>query len=519
MRTLLINPPMPYSFWSFTQTCKMVGCKTVLPPLGLITVAALLPDTWEIRLVDLNAEPLAEGDWEWADLVMLTGMLIQRENLLDLIREARQRQKKILVGGCYPSAQPEEVIAAGADVVVQGEAEGIMPQVLAALENEETGVILKLTGWPALTQSPCPRFDLLKLDYYNSIGVQTSRGCPYDCEFCDVVKFSGRKPRFKSPDQVLAELQMLFRLGWLKGVFICDDNFIGHRPHALAILDSLIPWMKQHGEPFSFWTQTSVNLGKDRKIIDLMTEANFGHVFVGVETTEAAVLEYSGKHHNKADLMSHWLHTIQANGLAVMASFIIGLDHEHADMGEQICQFVEENDLPLVMMNVLQAPPGTRLWDRLEKTGRLQKHVNVGRWPDQKINFIPTRPENEILTEWRQAIDYLYEPSRYLARVFRFILKIRPTRQALAKQEGRTRAGTKTSNRSLKLALLDLSVLLQLIWHQGFAADYRRQFWRQLWGVYRRNPSRMKKYLGLCVSGENFFFLREEIIEQPTNKV
>ena len=170
----------------------MVGCKTVLPPLGLITVAALLPDTWEIRLVDLNAEPLAEGDWEWADLVMLTGMLIQRENLLDLIREARQRQKKILVGGCYPSAQPEEVIAAGADVVVQGEAEGIMPQVLAALENEENGVILKLTGWPALTQSPCPRFDLLKLDYYNSIGVQTSRGCPYDCEFCDVVKFSGR---------------------------------------------------------------------------------------------------------------------------------------------------------------------------------------------------------------------------------------------------------------------------------------------------------------------------------------
>ena len=450
MRVLLINPKFPYSFWSFDRVCQMVGCKTLFPPLGLITVAALLPATWEFRLLDLNAESVAEADWEWADLVMLTGMLIQRENLLDLIREAKQRHKKIVVGGCYPSAQPEEVLAAGANVVVQGEVEGIIPQLLAALEKGETGIILKLADWPALTQSPCPRFDLLKLDYYDNMSVQTSRGCPYDCEFCDVVKFYGPKPRFKAPEQVLAELLLLSELGWRKSVFICDDNFIGRRTHALAILDRLIPWMKQHGEPFGFWTQTSVNLGKDPEIIDLMTEANFGDVFVGVETTEAAVLESSSKYHNKVDFMAQWVHTIQANGLGLMASFIIGLDHEPPGIGEQIGRFVEENDIPLVMLNVLQAPPGTRLWDRLEKAGRLRQHVRPGKFPDQELNFIPTRPEAEILTEWRQAIDYIYEPSRYMARAFRFILKIRPTRRALSPTGRQDQSRNKVINQFLE---------------------------------------------------------------------
>jgi radical SAM superfamily enzyme YgiQ (UPF0313 family) len=392
-----------------------------------------------------------------------------------------------------------------------------MPQVQAALEKGESGVILKFTDWPALSQSPRPRFDLLNLAYYDNISVQTSRGCPYDCEFCDVVKFSGRKPRYKQPDQILAELELLFQLGWRKNVFVCDDNFIGHRSHAMAILQRLIPWMKQHGEPFGFWTQTSVNLGKDREIIDLMTEANFGDAFVGVESTEAEVLEFSGKFHNKAHSMAQWLHTVQVNGLGVMASFIIGLDHERAGEGERICRFVEENDIPLVMLNVLQAPPGTRLWERLEKAGRLRHQVNPGIWPDQELNFIPTRPETEILAEWRHALEYLYEPRRYLARAFRFILKIRPTRKTLAKQQGRSLPALKPSQNPLKLGLHDISMLLQLIWYQGIVADYRQQFWRQLWEVYRRNPSRMKKYLGLCVRGEHFFSMRERILKTPAN--
>ena len=515
MRVLLINPKFPYSYWSYTRVCDMVGCKTLFPPLALITVAALLPDTWKIRLRDLNAEALAEIDWQWADLVMLTGMLIQRDNLIDLVREAKKRNKRIVAGGCYPSAQPQELIAAGADIVVRGEAEGVMPQVQAALENGATGVILESQSRPTLTQSPQPRFDLLKLDHYGNMSIQTSRGCPYDCEFCDVVKFYGRKPRYKPPDQVLDELQLLYRLGWRDNVFICDDNFIGQRPQAMAILHKLIPWMKQHGEPFGFWTQTSVNLGQDREMIDLMTEANFSDVFVGVESTEAEVLDFSGKKHNKANLLSQWLHTIQANGLGVMGSFIIGFDGEHPGTGKQICRFVEENDLTLVMLNVLQAPPGTRLWDRLEKAGRLRPDANFVTWPVQELNFIPTRPETEILAEWRQAIELLYDPKQYLARAYRFILKIRPTRQTLAKQQDRTLPAIKPAERSRRVVLQELFTLIQLIWHQGILADYRRQFWRQLWGVYRRNPSRMKKYLGLCVRGEHYFSLWERIIKQP----
>jgi radical SAM superfamily enzyme YgiQ (UPF0313 family) len=271
--------------------------------------------------------------------------------------------------------------------------------------------------------------------------------------------------------------------------------------------------MKQHGEPFGFWTQTSVNLGQDREMIDLMTEANFSDVFVGVESTEAEVLDFSGKKHNKANLLSQWLHTIQANGLGVMGSFIIGFDGEHPGTGKQICRFVEENDLTLVMLNVLQAPPGTRLWDRLEKAGRLRPEVNFVTWPVQELNFIPTRPETEILAEWRQAIELLYDPKQYLARAYRFILTIRPTRQTLAKQQDRTLPAIKPAERSMRMVLQELFTLTQLIWHQGVTADYRRQFWRQLWGVYRHNPSRMKKYLGLCVRGEHYFSLRERIIK------
>ena len=276
MRVLLIDPEFPQSFWSLVENKKLVGRKALTPPLGLLTVAALLPQEWEFRLADLNTGPLTASSWQWADLVMITGMIIQREGILRLVREAKERGKTVIVGGPCASSLPQEVLDAGADFLVRGEGETTIPRLLAALREGQPGGVIEEDGKPNMAISPVPRFDLVTLDDYAIIGIQTSRGCPFDCEFCDIVSLYGRTPRGKDPGQVIAELETLYRLGWRGLVFFSDDNFIGNQDHARAILNRLIPWVQARGEPFGFWTQASVNLGQDREMIDLLTAANFG---------------------------------------------------------------------------------------------------------------------------------------------------------------------------------------------------------------------------------------------------
>jgi radical SAM superfamily enzyme YgiQ (UPF0313 family) len=298
MRVLLINPKFPNSFWSLQQSCDILGRKALMAPLGLLTLAALLPGDWEFRLADLNARRLRPEDWDWAELVMLSAMIVQRGGLLNLVREAKQRGKTVVVGGPYPTSVPQDILEAGADFLVRGEGETTIPRWLAAWRAGETHGVIEPDGRPDMSLSPVPRFDLLNLDDYIIVGVQTSRGCPFNCEFCDIVNLYGRKPRYKSPDQVLAELETLYNLGWRREVFICDDNFIGNHTHARAILDKLIPWMKSHGEPFSFWTQVSANLGQHAAMVDLLTAANFGTVFIGVESPDEEVLVGTRKYQN-----------------------------------------------------------------------------------------------------------------------------------------------------------------------------------------------------------------------------
>ena len=510
MRTLLINPPMPYSFWTLESTCQLTGVKALAPPLGLLTVAALLPATWELRLADLNTRALSEADWQWADLVMISSMLIQKTGLLELVRQAKKRGKTVVAGGPYPTTWPQEVLEAGADIVVQGEAENITTPLLQAIEKSVAGVVLKPEKRPEMGLSPIPRYDLVTFDDYVIMNVQTSRGCPYGCEFCDVIKLFGRQPRYKKPDQVLAELEMLFNLGWRGPIVFSDDNFIGNKSHARAILDNLIPWMEQHGEPFYFWTQTSVNLGQDLELINLLTAANFSTVFIGVESTEAEVLSQSGKHHNKANDLKAWIRAINANGLEMVASFIIGFDGENPGVDTRIYQIVEACDLPLVMINILEALPGTDLWERLNQEGRL-KAANPD-FSEFTMNYIPKRPEADILAEWQRAIVHLYKPENYLARASHFILNMRPTRSFLAAPQRQPcfSPGPKKEV-DLRAFSRDLRGLARLIWRQGIKAPYRRQFWRQLWVIWRRNPSRLKKYLRLCSLGENCFAMRERV--------
>lgn len=515
MRTLLINPAAPRSFWTFQEICEISGTKTVAPPLGLITMAALLPKEWELRLADLNTRRLTADDWGWADLVMISGMIVQRENHLALVREAKERGKIAVVGGPYVTSLPHEALEAGADFVVRGEGENTIPLFLQAWREGKAGGIFQQDQKPDLSLSPVPRFDLLRLKDYLSLSIQTSRGCPYDCEFCDVVNLYGRKPRYKSPAQVLMEMATLHRLGWRSTVFIADDNFIGNKAHARAILSALIPWMKNHGYPFGFWTQASVNLGQDLEMIDLLTAANFSYVFVGVETPDEESLALSRKYHNIRTPLAEALANMTRNGLSVLASFMIGFDQEKKGAGDRIYRLVEENNIPLVMLNTLHVLPNTSLWDRLKKEGRLLEKVTSGDFTGQRLNFIPTRPESEIMQEYLEATNRLYEPSAFFKRVYQNMLTMRPTRRALGLEQEKSVAPAGSRREFMHHRLRGLSILMRLIWRQGVLTRYRWQFWRQLVGVSRKNPSRIIRYLDNCSLGENLFGIRE-IVRQRT---
>jgi radical SAM superfamily enzyme YgiQ (UPF0313 family) len=386
---------------------------------------------------------------------------------------------------------------------------------LAALDRGETKGVIETQDKPDMADSPTPRFDLLDFDDYITLGVQTSRGCPFDCEFCDIVNLYGRKPRYKTADQLIAELNTIYRLGWRRDVFITDDNFIGSKTHATNLLHELTPWMKSHGEPFSFWTQTSVNLGQDLELIDLMTEANFSTVFLGIETPDEDLLASSGKFQNIRNPLFESISNINSNGLSIIASFVIGFDGEKPGAGERICSFVDSVSVPMAALNMLTALPNTRLWERLKKEGRLVETKTSGQTAGARMNFIPTRPESEIIAEYLAAWDYLYEPSRYLERAYGFFLKMRPTRAALAKQKGEpVPAVHGVEKTSIEDKLQDLSRFLRLSWKQGVRSNHKLQYWKQLLGVWRHNPSRLVKYLNDCGLGQNMFSLKRIIHER-----
>jgi radical SAM superfamily enzyme YgiQ (UPF0313 family) len=433
---------------------------------------------------------------------------------LNLIREARERKKTVVVGGPYATSVPGEALDAGADLLVRGEAETVMPLLMKALERGESGVVLEPPDKPEMTASPIPRFDLANLQDYLAMGIQTSRGCPFDCEFCDITNLFGRRIRYKTPAQVLAELQTLYNLGWRENVFICDDNFIGSPEHARAILLHLIPWMKGHGEPFDFWTQTSVNLGQDLELIDLMTEANFLAVLVGVESADDMVLAHAGKHQNIKNPLIESLSNLGANGLLVIASFIIGLDQEEPGIADRICALVEQSNIPLAMINLLQVYPNTKLWQRLEQEGRLLPEMPLGDF-HSGLNFRPSRPQVDILADFRATAERLGSPSALLARAYRAILAMRPTRSYLGWQSGQTQAiptpQIQPENPRPIHRLYTLPVLFRLLWRVWVRVGQQGQFWRQLAGVYRRNPSRLQKYLFLCAFGYDLSHYWEEL--------
>jgi len=501
MRVLLLYPLFPKSFWSFDKALELIGRKVSLPPLGMITVAAILPQTWEFRLVDRNVRLETEADWNWADLVIVSGMIVQKPDILHLIQEAKRRGKLVAVGGPYVTSVPEAVQAAGVDFLVLDEGEITLPLLVEALERGETSGIFSAGGEkPDVTSTPTPRFDLLELGAYNEMSVQFSRGCPFQCEFCDIIVLYGRKPRTKTPAQLLAELQALYDLGWRRSVFMVDDNFIGNKRNVKLMLRELGPWMAAHNYPFRLSTEASVDLAQDEELLELMINANFTSVFLGIETPDTDSLSLTQKFQNTRNSLMESVQKINQAGLSVMAGFILGFDGERGGAGDRIIEFVEATAIPKAMFGMLQALPNTALWKRLQKEGRLLEASQETHGHQMTLtNFIPTRSPEELAREYVSCFWELYEPSRYLSRVYRHFIAMKP-------------APHKAPFR--RLEPVELRAVLIICWRQGVKRNTRFQFWRQLFSIIRQNPSVFVPYLSNCALIEHFIDYRQIVRDE-----
>jgi radical SAM superfamily enzyme YgiQ (UPF0313 family) len=509
MKVLLLYPKFPKTFWSYDRFIKMAGLQAFLPPLGILTVAALLPVEWEVRFCDRNVDTESEEDWEWCDLVILSAMLAQKADFHALIRKASQQGKKVAVGGPYPTSMPEDALGSGANYLVLDEGEVTVPQFVSAIANgAEQGVFRGLEK-PDVTTSPLPRFDLLKLDAYLMMSIQFSRGCPFNCEFCDIISLYGRKSRTKDPQQAILELQVLYSLGWRGSIFIVDDNFIGNQRNVKRFLRELIPWMEAHHYPFTFVTEASVNLADDPELLDLMVRAGFYGVFLGIETPDQDSLETTRKYQNTRSPLAEACRKITAAGLLIYAGFILGFDGERSGAGDRIRSFVETTNIPQPMLGILQALPNTDLWARLQRENRLRRSqedlLEVG---DQNtlMNFVPTRSLEEIAREYIATLWALYEPSNYLKRCFLHCLALTPNPRLRQNLHFSLQKG--------------LRLIVQVVWIQGiWRTGIRAQFWKQLVEMMVRRPRSLNLYFGLCAAGEHFAEYRSLARERITHQL
>ena len=499
MHVLLVYPVFPQTFWSYDKILELVDRKVLLPPLGLITVAGILPQEWEFKLVDRNIRSVTEAEWAWADLVILSAMIVQKQDLLEQIKEAKQRDKLVAVGGPYATSVPDEPQNAGADFLVLDEGEITLPLFVAALERGETKGIIRATEKPDVTTTPIPRYDLLELDAYDSMSVQFSRGCPFQCEFCDIIVLYGRKPRTKTPAQLLKELDFLYELGWRRGVFMVDDNFIGNKRNVKLLLKELKIWQAEHQYPFRFNTEASVDLAADQELMDLMVACNFDAVFLGIETPDEDSLALTKKFQNTRSSLTDTVDKIIRSGLRPMAGFIIGFDGEKKGAAQRIINFVENAAIPTAMFGMLQALPNTALWHRLEKEERLLENDKQDINQTTLLNFVPTRPIEDIANEYIETFWELYDPNRYLDRVYRCFLKLKETPvKAPAKMP----------------SFIDVKALAIVIWRQGIKRNTRWKFWHHLFSIVKNNPGVWEHYLTMCAHNEHFLEYRGIVREQ-----
>ncbi|HVU46744.1 MAG TPA: radical SAM protein [Terracidiphilus sp.] len=504
MNVLLIYPQFPDTYWSFKHALRFLGKRAAQPPLGLMTVAALLPRDWKKRLVDTNVEKLRERDLEWADVVLLSGMHIQHEPLVAIVERCRSRGLRTVVGG--PITSSLSATELHADHIVIGEAESLISELAQDLERGTAKLVYQAAERPDMETSPLPDLKLIKMQRYSTMTVQYSRGCPFNCEFCDIIEIYGRRPRTKAVRQVLAELDQLHAAGWREAVFIVDDNFIGNKPRAKELLKALAEWRVQYGANFDFITEASLNLADDPELMQMMKDAGFISVFLGIETPDESGLIASNKLQNTRRNLLNSIATIQSYGMQVMGGFILGFDTDREDIFDRMVDFIQKSGIPIAMVGLLQAMPGTQLFRRLRKEGRI---LDAGRGDNtcDKLNFKPRMDASRLIEGYRSVLKQIYSCEAYYERVKLFLGR---TQRAPGERKSKQRWMTRANARAFVTSIV----------RQGVLGQERWSYWKFLLAAATRYRRSFGMAMTLAVMGYHFQLLTDRFsspMEIPTS--
>jgi radical SAM superfamily enzyme YgiQ (UPF0313 family) len=483
MNILLVSPYTPETFWSFKHAVRFVSRKSAFPPLGLLTVAAMLPRSWNLKLVDQDVSRLQDADLRWADYVLISAMIVHRQSVQKIVERCRAIKKKVIAGGPLFTTGHEHFPSI--DHFVLGEVEDILPQVIADMEAGCLKPFYESTERPDVRKTPVPRWDLINKKHYASMSVQFSRGCPYNCEFCDIIVMNGRVPRTKPPDQLLAELDTLHREGWKNSVFLVDDNFIGNKKKVKELLRAIIAWRRRSGARMSFFTEASVNLADDQELLDLMGQAGFKSVFLGIETPEVESLKECRKFQNTRRDLVESVRAIQNAGMHVMGGFIVGFDNDGPDIFERQFEFIQKAGVVTAMVGLLNALPKTQLHSRLLEEGRLLKDT-TGNNTEAVLNFVTKLDSDFLIQGYRRLMKSLYEPTIYYQRIRSFM------------EEYRHRGPRE------HIDLSQLKAFFRAHWWLGVRYPGRWAYWRFLLHTLFRKPMCLGEAMTLAIYGHHF---------------
>ncbi|MFW6137212.1 MAG: B12-binding domain-containing radical SAM protein [Candidatus Aminicenantaceae bacterium] len=485
MNILLVYPETPPTFWSFVDAVKFISKKSSEIPLGLITVAAMLPQEWDLKLIDTNVSPLRDQDILWADFVFLSGMNIHLASFKKILRRCNQLDTKVVAGGPLATTHHRELM--GVDHFVLNEAEVTLKPFIEDVKKGRPQHVYQSHEFPKLESTPPPRWDLLKMKKYAGMSLQYSRGCPHNCEFCSIVLLNGHKPRTKSRQQFINELESLYQAGWRGSVFIVDDNFIGNkRKLKREILPAMVTWSQKRNYPFDHITEATINLADDEELLDLMVEAGFESAFIGIETPNPDSLAECGKHLNQKRDMLDSVKKMQRRGIQVAGGFIVGFDNDTSSIFKKQIEFIQQSGIVTAMVGLLNAPNGTRLYKRLKSENRLADYF-TGDNMDGSINFIPKMGYQKLVRGYKQLVETIYSQKKYYERMKTFL-----------------REYHMPSFKVSSLKLQDLSALLKSVWKLGFLEKGKRYYWKLLLYSLVNFPKKFPLAVKMAIYGFHF---------------
>jgi len=492
MNILMVYPEFPDTFWSFRNALKFIRKKASSPPLGLLTIAAMIPEEWSVRLLDLNVVSLSPDDLAWADYVFISAMVIQRESVNDVIARCKEAGVPMVAGGPLFTSEYEQFPEVNHFVL--NEAEITLPLFLADLKQGKPQRVYATDEYPELSETPAPRWELVDFKRYVTMNIQYSRGCPYDCDFCNITALFGRRPRTKSAEQIITELEGLYSLGWRGDIFFVDDNFIGNRKKIKTeILPALIAWRKGK-VGFSFSTEVSINLSDDPQLMQMMVEAGFASVFVGIETPDEVCLEECNKFQNQGRDMVESVKRIQRAGMQVQGGFIVGFDHDTPSIFQRQIEFIQKSGIVAAMVGLLQAPHGTRLYQRLLGENRILASMS-GNNVDGSTNIIPKMDMDALHAGYNRILEKIYSPKMYYERVITFLKEYQPPRL------------------HFHFEFEYILAFWRSIYHLGMRGIERVQYWK-LWGwVLTHKPRLFPTAIILAIYGYHFRLISEKAAE------